>query len=391
MTKNTADFIVIGGGVIGCSIAYSLANQGAKNVVLLERGDLCSGGTAKSCAIVRTHYSIEANLVHAVESLKIFSNFDEAVGGDVGWRRTGYLIVGPAAHQEPMETVFRTQNKYGIDTAVITPAEAHELHPLLQFEDVDVIGYDSQAGYVDPYLTTMAYANRAKALGVDVRTDTAVTNISLNGQNKTVATTNGDFETPVVIMAAGPWTHNLGQMIGVQFPYENSRHKVITLKIKRPYELDWPIVKDLTTPDKIYFRPETGGAALLGTGDHGDPIEDPDSLRDYVDEEHLERMAALMANRMPAFADAQYTAGWTGPYDITPDWNPIVGGVTDHEGLFVAVGFSGHGFKLAPTIGEGLAQKALGLEQRVSIDMYDMSRFAEGKVLHGAYGIGSIS
>ncbi len=177
----------------------------------------------------------------------------------------------------------------------------------------------------------------------------------------------------------------------MEFPYVNSRHKVITLKIDRPYRLDWPIVKDLTTPDKIYFRPETGGVVLVGTGDHGDPLHDPDSLTDEVDLEHVARMDALISHRMPAFADARYVSGWTGPYDITPDWNPIVGPVPGHEGLYVAVGFSGHGFKLAPTIGEGLACTVLGQEPRVPIDVYGMERFAQGEVLHGAYGVGSIS
>jgi sarcosine oxidase subunit beta len=243
-----------------------------------------------------------------------------------------------------MEAVFRKQNEKGIDTAVLTAEEAHEIHPLLQFEDVGVIGYDSMAGYADPYLTTTAYAARAKEMGVEFCLDTAVTNISVNGTMKTVETNNGTFESPIVVMAVGPWTHNLGRMIGVEFPFEVSRHKVITLKIKQPYSLEWPIVKDLTTPDKIYFRPETGGVVLLGTGDHGDPIEDPDKIGDYVDEAHVERMQPLIANRMPAFTDAQYVAGWTGPYDITPDWNPIVGLVPGYEGLYVAVGFSGHGF-----------------------------------------------
>jgi glycine/D-amino acid oxidase-like deaminating enzyme len=391
MTNKTADIIIIGGGVIGCSTAYNLAKLGARNVVLLERGDLCSGGTAKSCAIIRTHYSIESNLIHAVESLKIFANFAEVVGGEAGFHQTGYLIVGPEAHREPMEAVFRKQNEHGIDTAVLTPTEARAIHPLLNYDDVGVIGYDSFTGFADPYLTTTSYARRAKELGVSIWTDTAVTHLSLNGDHKTIHTTQGDFAAPVVIMAVGPWTYQLGRMIGVEFPYENSRHKVITLKIAEPYRLDWPIVKDLTTPTKIYFRPEVGGVVLLGTGDHGDPIEDPDTLRDHVDDDHIERMAALIAQRMPPFAEAEVTAGWTGPYDITPDWNPIVGDVPGYEGLFVAVGFSGHGFKLAPTIGEGLAQTVLGQRPRVPITPYAMSRFSEGKPLYGAYGIGSIS
>jgi sarcosine oxidase subunit beta len=391
MTNPASDILIIGGGVIGCSTAYNLALNGAKSVTLLERGSICSGGTAKSCAIIRTHYSIETNLFHAVESLKIFTDFDDIIGGEAGFHQTGYLIVGPEAHREPMEAVFNKQNEKGIDTAVLTTKEAHHLHPLLQFEDVGVIGYDSMAGYADPYLTTTAYAARARALGVEIRLDTAVTNIRLNGRNKIVETSNGTFESPVVILAVGPWTQTLGRMIGVEFPFEISRHKVITLKINQPYQLNWPIVKDLTTPDKIYFRPETGGVVLLGTGDHGDPIEDPDTLKDVIDDDHIGRMAALITNRMPAFADAQYTAGWTGPYDISPDWNPIVGSVPGYEGLYVAVGFSGHGFKLAPTIGEGLAQTVLGQNVRVPIADYDMARFSAGKSLHGAYGIGSIS
>ena len=391
-TNQTADIILIGGGVIGCSIAYNLAKHGTKNVTVLERGAICSGGTAKSCAIVRTHYSIEANIRHAVESLKIFSNFADHIGGDCGWHQTGYLILGPEEHREPMEAVFRKQNDHGIDTRILSPKEARQIHPLIQVEDVGVIGYDSFTGYADPHQTTMAYANQAKALGVTIHTDTPVTGLLLKGMHKIVQTPVGNFESQAVIMAAGPWMHRLGQMIGVEFPYVNSRHKVITLKIDQPYRSEWPIVKDLTTPDKIYFRPETGGLVLIGTGDHGDPITDPDySLTDEVDIDHISRIGALISHRMPAFAEAEYVAGWTGPYDIPPDWNPLVGPIAGYEGVYVAVGFSGHGFKLAPTIGEGLAQTVLGLEPRVPIEMYVPTRFDQGKTLHGAYGIGSIS
>jgi glycine/D-amino acid oxidase-like deaminating enzyme len=291
-----------------------------------------------------------------------------------------------------MLEVFKAQNALGIDTAVLTPDEAHRYHPWLQFDDVGVIGYDTRAGYCDPHLTTTSYVQRAKDLGVSVRTNTPVTGLRITGATKTVQTPDGEIEAPLVVIIAGPWTNSVGQMIGVTFPYEVSRHKVITLKVNEPYDEDWPTVKDLTTPTKVYFRPETGGVVLVGTGDHGDPIEDADSLRDdQVDMAHVERIGALMAHRMPRFAHAQYTAGWTGPYDITPDWNPVIGAVPGHEGLFVAVGFSGHGFKMAPTVGESLAQTVLGQPVRVSIDDYSPTRFGEGRLLHGAYGIGSIS
>lgn len=389
-TSRNADIIIVGGGVIGTATAYYLAKYGAKNVVLIERNAIASGGTGKSCAIVRTHYSIEANLHHAAESLKIFSDFDEIVGGDPGFVRTGYLIVGPESHREPMLAVFAKQNELGIDTAEMTPAEASAVHPLISFHDAGVIGFDSLAGYADPHMTATAFANRARDMGVEVLTGVEVTGIT-PGAVKTLTTTAGDFQAPTVILAAGPWMHNFARMLGTSFAFEVSRHKVITLKIDQPYHHDWPVVKDLTTPDKIYFRPETGGMVLLGTGDHGDPIEDPDTLTDDVDDAHIERMAALIANRMPSFVDAQVVAGWTGPYDITPDWNPVIDALPGHDNLYVAFGFSGHGFKLAPTLGEGLAMTVLGMTPRVPIEMYNWSRFEVGAPLHGAYGIGSIS
>ena len=389
--KQAADYVIIGGGIIGCSTAYNLANQGAKNVVVLEKSEICSGGTSKSCAISRSHYSIEANVHHAVESVKIFENFDEIIGGDPRFTCTGQIVLGPEKYRPLMESVFSTQNKYGSETQTLTPAEASDLHPLLEFEDVDVIGFESRSGYCDPYLTTMAYAQRAKDLGVTIYTDTPVNGIQINDSNKIIETPQYDFETPEIILAAGPWTHALGKMIEVKFPYEISKHKVLTLKIEQPYEKDWPIVKDLLTPEKIYFRPDSGGVVLVGTGDHGDPLEDLKTLTDEVEMEHIERIGKRMANRMPAFAEAKLVRSWTGPYDIPPDWNPIIGSVPGREGVHVAVGFSGHGFKIVPTVGESLAQQILGNEPRVPIDMYDMNRFETGKTLNGAYVKGTFA
>jgi glycine/D-amino acid oxidase-like deaminating enzyme len=291
-----------------------------------------------------------------------------------------------------MQAVFALQNEHGIDTATLTPAEAQDIHPLLQFEDAGVIGYDSMAGYADPYLTTSAYARRARDLGVSIRTDVEVRQITVEGSGFRIETSAGSFSAGQVLIAAGPWTGQLASTLGASLPYEISQHKVITLKIEQDYDLNWPIVKDLTTPDKIYFRPEVGGVVLVGTGDHGEPIERPEmGFGNSVDRSHIDRIAPLVANRMPRFSDARYIAGWTGPYDITPDWNPILDELPESPGVFVAVGFSGHGFKLAPTLGEGLARRILDLPSRIPIEPYGLSRFALGQALSGAYGIGSIS
>ena len=387
----TADIVVIGGGVYGCSIAYSLMKHGTADVVLLERYSIGSGGTAKSCAIVRTHYSVLANMEHAIASLKIFAAFDEIVGGDAGFQRTGYLILGPPEHKGPMEEVFRAQNERGVDTETLTQDEARRVHPLLRLDDVAVIGYDTMTGFCDPELTTTSYAKRAGELGASILADTPVTGVQIRGEMKTVQTPSGSVEAPVLVIAAGPWTQTIGDMIGVQFPYASSRHKVITLKAGELYDPSWPVIKDLTVPEKFYMRPAAGGAALVGTGDYGDPIDDADVIADEVESGDVSRMTAMVARRVPAFSDGEYAGGWTAPYDIAPDWNPVVGPVPGFEGVHVAVGFSGHGFKLAPTIGESLAQTVLGLEPLVPIDMYSMDRFDRGMELQGAYGTGSIS
>ena len=389
--NQNADYIIIGGGIFGCSTAYNLANQAAKNIFVIEMGDICSGSTSKSCAISRSHYTIESNVLHAVESVKIFENFEEIIGGDNGFIRTGQIVLGPENYREVMESVFHTQNKYGSETQILTRSEACKLHPLLKLEDVDVIGFESISGYCDPYLTTTSYAKRAKDLGVKFFTDTKVIDISQNGLIKNVKTVKGNFESPNLVFASGPWTRCLGEMIGIKFPFEISKHKVLSLKIDTPYKKDWPIVKDLMTPEKIYFRPDSGGLVLVGTGDYGDPIKNIDEMTDIVEMEHVEKIGRRMTHRMPVFENAKLVRSWTGMYDISPDWNPIIGAVPNHEGIFVAVGFSGHGFKSAPTMGEALAQKILGNDPRIPIEMYGMSRFGSGKTLNGAYGVGTFA
>ena len=211
------------------------------------------------------------------------------------------------------------------------------------------------------------------------------------GKTKYLKTIKGNFESPNLIFAAGPWTKNLGKMIGIKFPIDISNHKVLSLKIETPYKKTWPIVKDLLTPEKIYFRPESGGLVLVGTGDHGDPVKNVDAVDENVGIDHVERIGKLMAFRMPVFENAKLVKSWTGMYDITPDWNPIIGAVPDQNGVFVGVGFSGHGFKSAPTMSESLAQLIIGNDPRIPIGMYDMSRFECGKTLNGSYGIGTFA
>jgi glycine/D-amino acid oxidase-like deaminating enzyme len=390
------DAVVIGGGVVGAATAFNLKKLGCDRVLLLERAETCSGGTAKSCAIIRTHYSIATNTELAVRSLETFSNFREALGdadADCGWVNSGYLILAPEGDiAENLTANLAMQAGVGAETRPISREEATELHPHLALDDIAAIGYEPRSGYADPYQTTQSYIRAAIGLGVEVkRFSAALGLVCENNRVIGVETSSGTIAAGSVVAAIGPWSHALADWTGLDLSLEISRHIVVTFGAAEPYGRTLPIVKDLTTVNKMYFRPATDGAVLVGTGDHGDPIETPGEADATVDMEFIAHQGAQLAHRMPSFADGEFKRSWTGPYDITPDWNPVLGPAPGFDGLHLAYGFSGHGFKLAPAVGRVLAQGVLGMEADIEISAYSLARFATGELLVGSYGIGSIS
>lgn len=395
--KDSYDVIVVGGGVVGASIAFHLSKLGSGRFALVERGELCAGGTARSCAICRTHYSIRSNTELAVSSLEMFKNFQEELEdpeADSGFVNSGYLILAPpGAVAEALGKNLEQQAEAGANTEQISALETIERHPWLRIgDDVAAIGFEPESGYADPYLTTSSFARAARNLGVDVRTHLSVQRILLRGSKVVgVRTEDGDIAAGVVVSAVGPWTQPLIADTGLRLPLEVSRHSVLTFRVSEPYEPELPVVKDLTTENKMYFRPSSGNVVLVGSGDHGDPIGDADQMDENVGMAFVELQGAQLASRMPPFEHAELTASWVGPYDVTPDWNPVLGPAGDIDGLHLAFGFSGHGFKLAPAVGRALAQTVLGQPTDIEIGCYGLSRFEAGELLAGSYGIGSIS
>ncbi|MDH3594008.1 MAG: FAD-binding oxidoreductase [Rhodospirillales bacterium] len=392
----TFDAIVLGSGVVGASTAFHLAKLGGLKVCVVERGELCSGGTAKSCAIVRSHYSVPSNTALTLASLEIFSDFNDCLEDDdaeSGFVNSGYLILAPEGGLAgKMRANLAMQSDVGAETFELSPAEALERHPFLALDDVALIGYEPRSGYADPYLTTSSFLRAARARGAVVKTGCAAERLLLDGGRVTgVATPRGELRAGIVVSALGPWTRGLTDPLGLEIPLEISRHTVLTFKGNAPYGRDLPVVKDLTTANKMYFRPATGGVVLVGTGDHGDPLAAADDMDENLDDDFILLQGGQLARRLAGFEEAVPTASWVGAYDITPDWNPVLGPVSGIEGLTLAYGFSGHGFKLAPALGKVLAQSVLGLAQDVDLAPYRLGRFAEGRLLTGAYGVGSIS
>ncbi len=390
------DVVVVGAGVVGASAAFHLAKLGGARVCVVDRGPVCGGGTAKSCAIVRSHYSIATNTQFTLASREMFANFQDYLGdkeADSGFVNSGYLIVaGEGEVAGRLKANLDMQAGVGAETFAVDKPEAKRLHPGLKLDDVALVGYEPKSGYADPYLTTTGFTTAARKLGVELRTGCEALEVLTEGGRVTgLSTAQGNLRAGQVLLAVGPWTRSLARGLILDLPLEVSRHVVLTFRGAAPYEKATPIVKDLTTANKMYFRPASGGVVLVGTGDHGDPVDSPDAMDENTPEDLVLLQGGQLAKRVAGFEDAELTASWIGPYDITPDWNPVLGPIEQVGNLHLAYGFSGHGFKLAPAVGLMLARTVLGEAPEVDISGYRLGRFEEGVLLTGAYGIGSIS
>ena len=390
------DAIVIGGGVIGTSIACHLARLGAGSVLLLEQGTLGSGTSAQSSCIVRTHYSVPINVALSQAALAIFEDFPNYLGdaeAECGLNRCGLMLLAPEGERAAaLRTTLGLQRAAGITASEITPVEAREIHPLLDLGDDPVIGWEPAAGYADAYLTLSAYVRAARRAGAVLREGVTVTGLVRDGARVTgVETLKGGIAAGLVVSAQNMWSHELAQWLRIEVPLTLSRHRVMTLESSMSYHNRLPVVMDWTVPDGIYFRCYGGRQVMVGDTADGEIIAEPDNEQAGIPLDHIAEIGVKLAARMPAFADAGVAASWTGIYDVTPDWNPVLGPLPGIEGLFVAFGFSGHGFKLSPMIGRIVAQAALGISPDLAIAPYSIERFAKGQLLLGGYGASVVS
>ena len=390
------DILVIGGGIVGASAAYHLAALGDRKIGLIERDRIGSGGTARSCAIIRTHYSVLSNTALTVKSLEMFGDlagYLDEPGVTSGFVRSGYLILaGEGGTSDMLVENMRMQEAIGAETFPVTQKQALAHHPHLKLDGIGAVGYEPRSGYADPHLTTSGFAQAARRRGVTFKLGCRVSNILSEGNRAVgVETDQGPVHADCIVCAIGPWTRALTDPLGIETHLDISRHTVLTLKGGVDYPADLPVIKDLSTANKMYFRPASGGVVLVGTGDHGDPIADPDRVNEAVADDFVLHQGGQIARRMAHFDDVKLTDSWVGVYDITPDWNPALGAPEGWQGLILAYGFSGHGFKMGSAVGKMLAQSALGQEPDVDIAPYRLGRFDGGALLTGSYGIGSIA
>jgi len=393
----TYDFIVIGGGVIGASVAFHLAKLGAKSVLLVERETIGSGTTAQSSGILRTHYSVRENVELAKRSWDAFNNFAEYVGDDEassGLVKCGYLI--SAAEDDklaPLRAALRQQESQGVRLEYLSQAQAHTLLPIADLSDAALIGFEPDAGFADAYMVAASFAKAARRLGVTMSEGTTVNRLLLDGSKVVgVSTSAGDFGANTVVSTQNIWTPEIGQWIHADMPVVPERHAVLALQCdEAPYTFDMPVFKDLSSPGMLYCRSYGGKQMLVSEGLVGEKLANADPEQGDVPLDYVVEIGAQVAKRFPRYESAGLASSWTGVYDVTPDWNPVLGRIGAVGGLVVGFGFSGHGFKLSPTVGRVLAQEALGVPTDVPLAPYSMDRFKTGSLLVGKYGSGAVS
>ena len=383
--KATAEAVIIGGGVMGCSILYNLAARGMANVVLLERDALASGSTSRSQVILRMHYSNEVTTRMAWESLKVFKGFQELIGSPSGYVRTGYLLIVGRDDRRALQENVAMQRSVGVDTDAVSVQDAREISPVMRFQEDEAIAYEPQSGYADPYSVTAGYARRAREMGAEVRVNTPATAIVVTQGRVTAVTTPGRrIETSIVVVAAGPWSRQLLETMGVDVPLRTVRHQVIMLKRPEDRVPDHPIIGDVV--NSLSARPDAGNLTLIGVGE--DEFVSPDDYNQGVDMAVVEEASASLATRVPGMSTAWFCGGWSGLFTTTPDWHPILDKVGGIDGLYCAVGFSGHGFKLAPMVGIALAELITeGRATTIDISMLRLRRFEDGDLLGSRYGV----
>ncbi len=375
--SNTADIVIIGGGVMGASAAYHLAQRGVKNIVLLEKEEFFGTGATGRCAGgVRYQFSTEINVKLSLESLPMIERFKEETGQDVNYRQCGYLLV---ATNEKDANTFRQnvklQNSLGVGTRLLSGDEIRERLPMMRFDDALTGTFHQKDGIVDPNSVVMGYIGAAQKMGVKAVNNAEVTGIRVGGDKvEAVETSRGVVQTRTILNAAGPWSGQVGAMAGVQIPIVPLRRQMFTTSPLKELPQDFPFVIDFA--QSLYFHRE-GEGLLIGMSNQN---EKPGFDQSVDEEFELVNLEAAIA-RMPLVEKASRASHWAGLYEVTPDAHPIFG-KTNVEGFLVCTGFSGHGFMHGPVSGKLMSEFILdGRFSTVDVSMLDLARFEEGRLI----------
>ncbi len=360
----------------GCSLAFHLAGHGVRRALILERKFIGAGGTGRSVGIIRQLYPTTEATQMVTRSLAVFRNFGDAVGGQSGYVGCGVLIGVSATMRPALEKSLALQRSAGVKAELLAPEDLARVEPRIDPAGLGAVLYEPESGYGDPSAVTAGYAEAARRRGAAIEQGVEVTGIlSEGGRVIGVATASGDrIAAPVVVNAAGLWSPRVAALAGVELPIIIGRHPVYIIERGPAFGPAHMVYLDLA--GGAYVRPETGGLTLTGslTDDETRHPMDPELLGGEAGFDEASEVLARTARALPRLAEARFSQGYAGAFDITPDWMPILD-ESPLRGFFIAAGMSGHGFKLAPAVGELMAALITGAAPPVSPAPFRFDRF----------------
>lgn len=390
--SRTCDILVIGGGVIGVSIAFHLARRRAGRVVVLEKSFLAAGSSGKSGAIIRQHYSNVLTARMARESLRVFENFSDAVGGPPVFTRAGMVLVVHERDRAALEANLNMQRGLGIDARLLTPADLRAIDPHVQIGEDEIAAYEPEAGFVESVTAVSGFADAARKHGAEIREGVAVTGLHVEaGRIVGVDTSEGLWQTRTVVIATGPWAGRAALGVGLNLPVQACRTQVALVRKPAGFGAPGPVYGDFVRGS--YFKPTHGEMLHAGTltGDELQQPVDPDAYNEVADEAWVRQVRDAVTARYPAMKRSVGRGGFGALYGITPDWHPIIDRVPGLEGVYCAVGFSGHGFKLSPIVGQLVAEMVIdGKASALDIHALRLARFVENDPVTTPYAYGVI-
>ncbi|MBS1850188.1 MAG: FAD-binding oxidoreductase [Acidobacteria bacterium] len=380
----TADIVILGAGVMGAAIAFHLAKRNAGKVLVVERDHVGRGGSGRSSALVRMHYSYPPEVQLALVSLNIFENWKEIVGEPGDFRKTGFVRIVHPNEMERLKLNVAMQRQLGAKVELISGTDLKKIEPDWVVDEVELAAYEPESGYGDGAGVANDFLTRARDLGVGYLARTQATAFHVQGGRvQGVVTDQGLIAAPIVIAATGPWTRPLFQKAGYDLPIEPEYHQVAILR--NAPEMKGGGCACIDSVTATYFRSDAHDKFLVGDFYGTRPV-DPDNFPQRASDEGLAEIIERTCKRLPKLENAEVMRGVTGVYDMTPDCRPLLGETPGIGGLYVCAGFSGMGFKISPAVGLTMAELVLeGSGKTVDISSFAPSRFPEGKPIKAEY------
>ena len=374
----TADIVILGAGVMGTAIAFHLAKRKAGKIVLLDKDHVGRGGSGRSSALIRMHYTFPPEVQLALVSLKMFQNWRDVVGAPGDLRKTGFVRIVHPNEIERLKLNVEMQRKLGAVVELVDVRQLRGLNPDWNVDDVELAAYEPDSGYGDGAGVAGDFLEAARNLGVEYYSRTQATALIVSsGRTTGVETDRGRISAPVVIVATGPWTRPLMQKAGVDLPIECEYHQVAILRNVPDMKGGGCACIDSVTA--TYFRSDAYDKSLVGDFYGSRPI-DPDNFPQRASDDSLEEIIQRACRRIPKLEGAEIMRGVTGVYDVTPDSRPLLGEVPGIRGAYVCAGFSGMGFKISPAIGLVMSELVLdGVGKTVDLRAFRPNRFAESE------------